>query len=159
MNEGVFMKKLTNLLTSTMNTLVLIVGFIFVLVGTHVQADINSIFAVTVKSSLGHTFKDCYRFDTPSSGDLSIDELGQTLTYVHGKMDGLAGTGQRRFKAVTRGDDSEVSFFGKLMNPGNRIHGEAVGENGASFVFTGKRKGSCTIPESRKGSETSPYTR
>lgn len=133
-----------------------LVGLIFVLAWLPVQADINASFEVKMKSSFGTIFMECLHFDDPGSGDLTIDGLGQTLTYAHGKQDSVHGTGQIRFKSVTRGkDDFEISFFGKIMKPGNRIFGEAVAEDGNSYNFTGKRK-KCALPIRKDGFEASP---
>src|SRR5215470_19015319 len=67
-------------------------------------------FRVTVKSSFGTTFTDCYRFDSPGAGDLTIDELFQVLTYRHGQLD----TVDTRFKAVSRsGEPLAIMFFGE----------------------------------------------
>src|SRR5262245_65598125 len=45
------------------------------------------IFRVTVKSSFGTTFTDCFRFDVPGTGLLTIDGLGEVITYRHGQLD------------------------------------------------------------------------
>src|SRR5215471_20288547 len=67
-------------------------------------------FRVTVKSSFGTTFTDCYRFDVPVAGDLRIDELLQTITYRHGQLN----TVDTRFKAVSlSGQLLSIMFFGE----------------------------------------------
>src|SRR4030095_4397133 len=57
-------------------------------------------FRVTVKSSFGTTFTDCFRFDVPVAGSLAIDLLSQVITYRHGQLDEAAA--RSRFKAVSR---------------------------------------------------------
>src|SRR5215472_440230 len=46
---------------------------------THAQVT-GKTFKVTVKSSFGTTFTDCFRFDNPEPGQLTIDLLFQTIT-------------------------------------------------------------------------------
>lgn len=36
-------------------------------------------YEVTVQTSSGTTFTDCFRFDTPAAGDLTIDLLGTVV--------------------------------------------------------------------------------
>jgi hypothetical protein len=63
---------------------------------THAQVT-GKTFKVTVKSSFGTTFTDCFRFDNPEPGQLTIDLLFQTITYRHGQLDQV----KTRFKAVS----------------------------------------------------------
>lgn len=102
----------------------------------------NTIYVVTVVSSFGTTFTDCYRFDTPGNGDLPIDQLGQVITYRHGQLNTVAS----RFKAVSRsGQPLAIMFFGEAVDPLNRLTGEAVSEGGDTFVFSGPSTASCVL--------------
>src|SRR5262245_23920308 len=60
-------------------------------------------YRVTVVSSFETEFIDCYRFDTPNPGELTIDLLSfevpedRIITYRHGQLDSVPSD----FKAVT----------------------------------------------------------
>jgi len=101
-------------------------------------------FRVTVKSSFGTTFTDCYRFDL--DGNLTIDLLFQTLTYRHGQLD--EADVQSRFKAVSRfGQPLAIMFFGEEIQALEQLTGEAVSEFGDTFVFSGPETGPSTSPQ------------
>src|SRR5262252_6409596 len=100
-------------------------------------------FRVTVKSSFGTTFTDCFRFDVPVAGDLRIDELLQTITYRHGQLN----TVDTRFKAVSlSGQLLSIMFFGEEVEALEQLNGEAVNEFGDTFVFSGPETGPSTSP-------------
>jgi hypothetical protein len=100
-------------------------------------------FRVTVKSSFGTTFTDCYRFDVPNPGDLTIDLLFQTITYRHGQLDDADASS--RFKAVSRsGQALSIMFFGEEIQALEQLTGEAVNEFGDTFVFSGPETGPST---------------
>ena len=100
-------------------------------------------FRVTVKSSFGTTFTDCFRFDVPGAGSLTIDLLGQVLTYRHGQLD----TVDTRFKSVSRFPASlSIMFYGEEIEALEQLTGEAVNEIGDSFVFSGPEIGPSTAP-------------
>jgi hypothetical protein len=102
-------------------------------------------FRVTVKSSFGTTFTDCYRFDFPNPGDLRIDLLVQTLTYRHGQLD--EADARSRFKSVSRsGQPLSIMFFGEEIEALEQLTGEAVNELGDTFVFSGPETGPSTSP-------------
>jgi hypothetical protein len=112
-------------------------------------------FHVTVESSFGTTFGDCYRFDVPGAGDLSIDQLFQVITYRHGQLD-TVGT---RFKAVSRsGQPLSIMFYGEGIDALAQLTGEAVSEFGDTFVFSGPETLSCVAAPAAPN-ETSPYAR
>jgi hypothetical protein len=109
-------------------------------------------FNVTVVSSFGTTFTDCFRFDSPAAGDLTIDGLGQTVTYGHGQLDAV-GT---RFKAVSRfGQPLSIMFYGEETTALTLLNGEAVSEAGATFVYSGPQAMPCVAASGG----TSPYVR
>jgi hypothetical protein len=98
------------------------------------------IFRVTVKSSFGTTFTDCFRFDIPALGALTIDGLGPPITYRHGQLD----QDVFRFKAVSRsGQLLSIMFFGEEVEGLEQLNGEAVNEFGDTFVFSGPEVPSC----------------
>jgi hypothetical protein len=100
----------------------------------------NTTYRVKVVSSFETTFTDCYRFDTPDPGDLSIDLLFQVITYRHGQLD----TVQSRFKAVSRtGQALSIMFFGEAIDALGQLVGEAVNEFGDTFVFSGRTEEEC----------------
>ncbi len=116
------------------------------------------IFRVTVKSSFGTTFTDCFRFDTPNSGDLSIDLLFQVITYRFGQLNTVSS----RFKSVSRsGQALSIMFFGEAFDPLNQLTGEAVNEFGDTFVFSGPSDAAC-VPRLFGGTlgtwTTNPYS-
>ncbi len=102
---------------------------------------INATYEVTVLPSFGGSFTDCFRFDDPVSGDLTIDLLFDTITYRHGGLD----TNRSEWKAVTRSDDFEIMFFGRF--PRHRIRGEALSEFGDTFLLSGFRNDNCSVLE------------
>jgi hypothetical protein len=99
----------------------------------------NTTFQVTVKSSFGTTFTDCFRFDFSGPRN-RIDGLGQTITYAHGQLDSVA----QRFKAVSRfGQLLSIMFFGEILDLLEQLTGEAVNEFGDTFVFSGSVSTAC----------------
>ena len=102
-------------------------------------------FQVTVVSSFGTTFTDCYRFDVPNPGDLTIDLLFQTLIYRHGQLD--EADARSRFKSVSRfGQSLSIMFFGEEIEALELLTGEGVNEFGDTFVFSGPETGPSTSP-------------
>jgi hypothetical protein len=100
----------------------------------------DTTYRVRVVSSFGTTFTDCFRFDTPNPGDLTIDLLFQVITYRHGQLDTL----EERFKAVSRSfQPLAIMFFGEAVDPLDVLTGEAVNEFGDTFVFTGPSDAAC----------------
>jgi hypothetical protein len=100
----------------------------------------NTTYRVRVVSSFGTIFNDCFRFDTPNPGDLTIDLLFQVITYRHGQLD----TAEERFKAVSRSfQPLAIMFFGEAIDPLDLLTGEAVNEFGDTFVFTGRSVTTC----------------
>jgi hypothetical protein len=101
-------------------------------------------FRVTVKSSFGTTFTDCFRFDFSNPGDLTINLLFQTITYRHGQLD----TVDTRFKAVSRsGQPLSIMFYGEEIEALEQLTGEGVSEFGDTFVFSGPETGPSTSPQ------------
>ena len=109
----------------------------------------KKVFRVTVKSSFATTFTDCFRFNVPNSGDLSIDQLGQTITYRHGQLN----TVRTSFKAVARsGQPQSIMFYGEEVEALERLSGEAVDDAGDTFVFSGLETPTCVAsPASSSG--------
>src|SRR5260370_26756140 len=94
----------------------------------------NTTFQVTVKSSFGTTFTDCFRFDFPGARNLSIDGLGQTITYSHGQLDSVA----QRFKAVSRfGQPLSIMFFAEVLDLLEQLTGAPGNELRETFSFSG----------------------
>jgi len=104
------------------------------------------IYQVTVKSSFGTTFTDCYRFDTPQPGFLTITGLGPAIRYRHGQLDPLAPLIDTSFKAVSLfGQPLSIMFFGEEVEGLERLNGEAVNEFGDTFVFSGLEVPACVL--------------
>ena len=122
--------------------------------GMPAPADVTgNTYHVTVVSSFGTTFTDCFRFDNPGPGMLNIDQLGFPVTYVHGQLDAV-GT---RFKSVsTSGQPLSIAFNGEELTALTLLNGEAVNEFGDSFVFSGPQELPC-VPG--PGGAKSPYVR
>jgi hypothetical protein len=101
-------------------------------------------FRVTVKSSFGTTFTDCFRFDVPAAGDLTIDGLlGQVSTYRHGQLD----TVDTQFKAVSRaGALLSIMHYGEEIEALEQLTGQSVNGFGDTFVFSGPETGPSTSP-------------
>ena len=91
------------------------------------------IFRVTVKSNFGTTFTDCFRFDVPALGALTIDGFPfGPVTYRHGQLD----QDVFRFKAVSRSlQPFSIMWFGEEVEGLEQLNGEAVNEFGSTFVF------------------------
>jgi hypothetical protein len=101
-------------------------------------------FRVTVKSSFGTTFTECFRFDVPVAGSLTIDTLLQVVTYRHGQLDMV----DTSFKAVSRsGQPLSIMFYGEEIEALEQLTGEAVNEFGDTFVFSGPETGPSTSPQ------------
>jgi hypothetical protein len=128
-------------------------GVLFFLAATPARADVTgNTYHVTVVSSFGTMFTDCFRFDNPGPGMLNIDGLGFPITYVHGQLDAV-GT---RFKSVsTSGQPLSIAFNGEELTALTLLNGEAVNEFGDSFVFSGPLDPAC-VPA---GGAKSPYLR
>lgn len=109
--------------------------------GTSTRADVTQqTYKVALTSEQQQTFLECFRFDTPTPHDLSLDVLGQTLVYAHGQFD----TDGRRFMAVSRsGQVLAIMFSGYEVTPAGQITGEAVSENGDTWVFLGTPVDQC----------------
>jgi hypothetical protein len=102
------------------------------------------IYQVTVKSSFGTTFRDCFRFDTPQPGFLTIDALGPAIRYRLGQLDtpGVATS----FKAVSLfSQPLSIMFFGEEVEGLEQLNGEAVNEFGDTFVFSGLETPACVL--------------
>ena len=98
------------------------------------------IYRVTVKSSFGTTFTDCFRFDVPALGFLTIDGLGPPIIYRHRQLDEI----RLQFKAVSRfGQPLSIMFYGEEVEGLEQLNGQAVSEQGATFVFSGPEVPSC----------------
>jgi hypothetical protein len=111
-------------------------------------------FKVTVKSSFGTTFTDCFRFDNPDPGQLSVDLLFQTITYRHGQLDKV----KTRFKAVSLfGQSLSIMYYGEEMEALEQLNGEAVNEFGDTFVFSGHQDRACTAISGASSVTSSPY--
>ena len=99
-------------------------------------------FRVHVISSFGTSFGDCFRFDVPSPGSLTIDGLGQTITYRLGQLNQVPTS----FKAVSRfGQPLSIMFYGEEIEALEVLTGEAVNEFGNTFVFAGTEVPSCSL--------------
>jgi hypothetical protein len=120
-----------------------------------IAGHVHRTYRVEVVSSFGTTFTDCFRFDTPRSGDLSLDLLPYILIYRHGRLAKV----RSRFNAVTRDHVFEIMFFGQFINPLKHMTGEGVSEEGATFVFSGQRDDACVASELSGQSATHPYSR
>jgi hypothetical protein len=108
---------------------------------------------VTVVSSFGTTFTDCFHFDVPAAGMLSIDGLGFPIPYKHGQLDAI-GT---QFKAVSPSASGfGIEFHGAETTALSLLNGEAVSEFGDTFVLSGPLTSPCT-PSS--AGAASPYAR
>jgi len=123
----------------------------FVLVGsTHADVTGNT-YHVTVVSSFGTTFTDCFRFDNPGPGLLTIDGLQTFITYRHGQLDAI-GTS---FKALSRPAQGEQAmFYGEELTGLTQLNGEAL-VGGGTFVFSGPLDPFC--PASYGPGTPSPY--
>ena len=100
-------------------------------------------FRVTVTSTLGTPVTDCFRFDVPNTGDLTIDQLGQVLTYRHGHRD----TVTTHFQAVSRTrQPMAIMFVGDTSGVPAQLTGEGVNEFGVTFTFSGPDTGPSTSP-------------
>ena len=133
------MKRITSLIVSSFAAVLALAP----LSSTYAQVT-GKTFRVTVKSSFGTTFTDCFRFDVPVAGSLAIDGLGQVVTYRHGQLD----TVDTRFKAVSRFlQPLSIMFYGEEIEALEQLTGEAVNEFGDTFVFSGPETGPSTSPE------------
>jgi len=104
------------------------------------------IYGVTVKSSFGTTFTDCFRFDSPQPGFLSIDGLGPAIRYSHGQLDPLPPLIPASFKAVSLfGQPLSIMLFGEEVEGLERLSGEGVNEFGDTFVFSGLEVPACVL--------------
>ena len=122
--------------------------FAFGLAPLHtIYAEVSGhIYRVTVKSSFGTTFTDCFRFDVPQPGFLTIDGLGPAIRYRHGQLDPLPPLIPTSFKAVSLfGQPLSIMFFGKEVEGLERLSGEAVNEFGNTFVFSGLEVPDCVL--------------
>jgi hypothetical protein len=132
-----------------------LVGFMMATV-PHVAAEhITRTYRVTVRTDFGTTFTDCYRFNTPARGEVTIDGLGgASLLYRHGNLDAVL----TRFKAVTS-IPFGITFFGQFLSDPARIRGEGVNESGDTFTFSGRRNAACSVLgfSTQSRSTSTPY--
>jgi len=120
---------------------------------THAQVT-GKTFKVTVKSSFGTTFTDCFRFDNPDPGQLTIDLLFQTITYRHGQLDKV----KTSFKAVSLfGQSLSIMYDGEEIEALEHLNGEAVNEFGDTFVFAGHEEHTCNAISGASSVTSSPW--
>ena len=120
---------------------------------THAQVT-GKTFKVTVKSSFGTTFTDCFRFDNPAPGQLTSDQLAQTITYRHGQLDQV----KTRFKAVSLFAQSlSIMYYGEEIEALEQLNGEAVNEFGDTFVFSGHEGHTCNAISGASSVTSSPW--
>ena len=113
------------------------------------------IFRVHVISSFGTSFGDCFRFDVPSPGLLTIDGLGQTITYRLGQLNQVPTS----FKAVSRfGQPLSIMFSGDEIIALQQLNGEALSEFGNTFVFSGLQTATCVPGVVTSAATGNPYT-
>jgi hypothetical protein len=94
----------------------------------------HTVSKVTVVSNFDTAFTDCYRFDTPNPGDLTID-LPDTIIYRHGQLDAV----RQHFKAVSLTEQGfSIMFVGGAVDALARLNGEAVNAFVNTFVFSGR---------------------
>ena len=104
------------------------------------------IYQVTVKSSFGTTFTDCFRFEAPQPGFLTIDGLGPAIRYSHGQLDPLPPLIPTSFKAVSLfGQPLSIMLFGEEVEGLEQLSGEAINEFGDTFVFSGLEVPACVL--------------
>ncbi|MEM9384779.1 MAG: hypothetical protein AAGA68_06940 [Pseudomonadota bacterium] len=97
------------------------------------------VFAVDVRTNTGATFPDCLRFS--DQGDLTVDGLGQTLTYRQTRLD----TSPSAFQATSRtGASLAIAISGRTRGETD-IVGNGVNELGSTFVFTGSENAACAV--------------
>ena len=123
----------------------------FVLIGSTYADVTGNTYHVTVVSSFGTTFTDCFRFDNPGPGLLTIDGLQTFITYRHGQLDAIGPS----FKAVSRFGLFSIMFHGEELSGLTQLNGQAVNEFGDTFVFSGPLAPSCPMT----AATTSPYVR
>src|SRR5262250_1658285 len=122
---------------------------------THAQVT-RKTFKVTVKSSFGTTFTDCFRFDNPEPGQLTVDLLFQTITYRHGQLDKV----KTSFKAVSLFAQSlSIMYYGEEVDALEQLNGEAVSEFGDTFVFSGHIERTCNANSVSPSVALSPWRR
>jgi hypothetical protein len=102
-------------------------------------------YEVAVRDFLGNSFSDCFRFD--EFGGLTVDGLGQTLTWRQKRLD-FSPTG---WQATSRaGAPLPISFSGALA--GSRLRADGIDESGDTYVIVGQENPACTLaPESAAG--------
>ncbi len=101
-------------------------------------------YQVLVRSSFDTEFIDCLRFD--DLGNLDSDVLGETLTW---EAEGL-GTSANHWQSTSwSGAALGIAFNGTFMMPVDdvfqKIRGDAVNEDGDTFVFRGRLDETCDI--------------
>ena len=110
-------------------------------------------YLVTVKSSFRTTFTDCFRFDVPAPGELSIDGLGESVIYRYGQLWAV----KTSFKAVSlSGEFLSIMFYGEEVDALKQLNGEGVNEYGDTFVFTGLQTATC-VSDAVASRRISPY--
>jgi hypothetical protein len=95
-------------------------------------------YLVEVRDFLGNTFTDCLRFD--EFGGLTVDGLGQTLTWRRKRLD-MSPNG---WQATSRsGAALPIAFDGLLA--GRTIRGNGIDERGDTYLIRGEENESCAL--------------
>lgn len=110
-------------------------------------------YLVHVKSSFGTKFDDCYSFDHNSPGTLTIQWLGEPLTYAHDDLNKDDEDWQATSQAYAF---LGIAFHGSTDHHGEKIKGNAVSEFGDTFVFKGEKSKKCEV-ETLRTQTANPY--
>src|SRR3990170_1329596 len=105
-------------------------------------------YEVTVTTSFGTNFVDCFRFDT--SGNLVVDLLGQTLTFDRINL----GSALFGWQATSRSNDPLAIAFSGRAN--GSLRGDGISEFGETFHLQGTIDASCVAGLALSGKDT-PY--
>jgi hypothetical protein len=129
--QGSSMKRIAALTAAAVGLVLVSSSYADVTLGTY---------RVSLISNAEQSFIDCYRFDQPNPGDLTIDLLpGGPVTYRHGQLDAVGES----FKAVSRPGQMRISFAGTDVTVFGQMRGEAVNAAGSTWVFVGTRVDKC----------------
>jgi hypothetical protein len=123
---------------------------LFVLFGltslAHAQA--GQVYEVSVSSSAGGSFCDCFRFSSESPGCLTIDGLGKGQIYGPTSSGGWQSTYIVRSNVCGVNEHSRprafgISFHGTVVT--DQILGEAINDSGELFTFSGLENPACSL--------------
>ena len=134
---------------------VFFVALTTVLFATPILAQEGKNYEVQVTRSDGGQFCDCIEFSEETPGIAQLPGVGMALIWAHTDLNedenGWQAIGPVPGEAPSQPnpgfgvDPGRLAFHGQVKKRGSVITGEAIGEDGQTFVFVGEENPECSF--------------